>query len=265
MPRPFLEVFPREIRDHIYTYVLASPSTGAVTLSPWTVEVARSLWLMRTCRQIHRECKDLIWHANRLHLLASTQLCEKLRAREGYKHIQQLKMSLEILDRDELEWFLKSTPALVEWCQKGKLATITLATSFSRPNGLNEFREIMNLRKHGESLDGRLYLEKTTWTRMTVTTGWPRFSHWGKQRWLKEMLLDPTGITELLREIHMVFGGKLYIDGLLFFHNHRQVYPPHFDPRNGEIRIEPHVGPVIQTRKVSFDPRTEDIKIGPPT
>lgn len=54
------------------------------------------------------------------------------------------------------------------------------------------------------------------------------------------MLLDPSGINELLMEIHQAFGGQLYVDGLLCFKNHEQTMKGyHFDPRNGEIRIVP--------------------------
>lgn len=54
------------------------------------------------------------------------------------------------------------------------------------------------------------------------------------------MLLDPSGIHELLSTIHTAFGGQLYVDGLLCFRNHEQIVKGyHFDPRNGEIRIVP--------------------------
>jgi hypothetical protein len=75
---------------------------------------------------------------------------------------------------------------------------------------------------------------------MVCNTGWPGFSHWGKQRWLREMLLDPSGINELLKEIHDLFGGQLYVDGLLYFKDHVQtIHGFKFDPRNGEIKIFP--------------------------
>ncbi|KAE8444762.1 hypothetical protein EG329_014222 [Mollisiaceae sp. DMI_Dod_QoI] len=242
MPLPFLQVFPREIRDQIYTYVLASPS-GAVTLSPWTVEVARSLSLLRTCKQIHRECKDIIWYHNRLDLREPTHLYRKFLALSKHRHvrrIRQLKLCLELMDRDELEWVASSARGLEEWCRVGRLESITLVTVWDKPRGIDEFKEVLNLRKYGECLDGRFYRDSSTWTRMVVNTGWPRFSHWGKQRWLKEMLLDSSGLEQLLREIHKVFGGQLYSDGILCFSNRKQVVEGiSLDPRNGEIRIIP--------------------------
>jgi hypothetical protein len=242
MPQPFLEVFPREIRDQIYTYVLASP-TGSVTLSPWTVEVARSLSLLRTCKQIHRECKDIIWYHNGLNCRESTELSAKFGAMSKHGHIRrirQLKLCLEVLDRDELEWMAGSLRPVAGWCRIGRLESITLATSWEKPRGVAEFKEILYLRKHGESLDGRLYSESSTWTRMVVNTAWPRFSHWGKQRWLREMLLDPSGIDGLLKDIHDIFGGHLYVDGLLCFKDHKQVAKIiYLNLRDGEIRIVP--------------------------
>lgn len=246
LPLSFLEVFPREIRDQIYTYVLASPS-GIVTLSPWTIEVARSLSLLRTCKQVHRECKDIIWYHNRLDVREPSHLYRKLHSLSKHRHvrrIRQLKMCLELLDRDELEWVASAARGLEEWCRVGRLESITLSTDWEKPTGIEEFRDVLNLRKYGECLDGRLYRDTSTWTRMVINTGWPRFSHWGKQRWLKEMLLDSSGLKELLVIIHEVFGGQLYVDGVLCFSDRIQVVEDvSMNPRNAEIRIVPKAQP----------------------
>ncbi|KAI9048366.1 hypothetical protein LZ554_007202 [Drepanopeziza brunnea f. sp. 'monogermtubi'] len=244
MPLAFLQVFPREIRDQIYTHALSTRS-GAVTLSPWTVEVAKSLALLRTCKQVHRECKDLIWHHNRLSLRSDhTQLSQKFRGLLKHgpaKRIRLLRLTLELLDRDELEWIASSAKALGDWARHGRLESITIVAEWDKPRDLQEFKEIQNMRKYGEVLDGRLYKDSSTWTRMAVNTGWPRFCNWGKQRWFREMLMDPGGINELLLELHEAFGGgRLYVDGLLCFKDHLQVAEGyHVDPRNGEIRIVP--------------------------
>lgn len=50
---------PREIRDHIYTDIFAD-SSNAITLSPWSIEVTRSMAILRTCKQVQRECKVYI-------------------------------------------------------------------------------------------------------------------------------------------------------------------------------------------------------------
>lgn len=242
--RPFLEVFPREIRDHIYTFILASPS-GQVTLSPWTIEVAQSLSILRTCTQIQRECKDIIWYHKGLQLHESTRLYSRLKALSNHRQIlrkRQLKMSLELLDRDELEWMTRSLPALLDWCKNGRLESITLSAIWEKPSSVPEFKEILALRKDGEPMDGRLFLQQPSphHPRLTINTGWPRFSHWGKQRWLREMLLDPSGIDVLLFDIHKIFGGALYVDDVLcFVDGIRSAKAIKLDPRTAEIRIIP--------------------------
>lgn len=243
MPLRFLDAFPREIRDQIYTYILGSRS-GAVTLSPWSIEVAKSLCLLRTCKQIHRECKDLIWYHNRLTLRSDTQLSQKFRSlyRQGpAKRIRLLRISLELLDRDELEWVASAAKALGDWCRHGRLESITIIAEWDKPRNLQEFKDIQNLRRYGEVLDGRLYKDSSTWTRMLVNTGWPRFCNWGKQKWFREMLMDLSGVNGLLLELHKGFGGgQLYVDGLLCFKDYLQIAEDYkLDPRHGEIRIVP--------------------------
>lgn len=254
MPPPFLDVFPREIRDQIYTCILSSPS-GTITLSPWTFEVARSLSILRTCKQIQRECKDIIWRHKGLKLQETTQLYKKLQGLSKHKHVRrrrQLKISLELLDRDELQWMLRSLPALLEWCTAGRLESIILSAMWEKPSSVPEFKEILALRKDGEPMDGRLFLQQASpYTRLAVNTGWPRFSHWGKQRWLREMLLDPSGIDQLLEEIHTIFGGQLYVDGLLCFKDGtRSCNAISLDPRNGEIKIVPALRPYVSARQM---------------
>lgn len=151
-----------------------------------------------------------------------------------------LKISLELLDRDELEWVTSAVNCLVDWCRHGRLESITIVADWDKPRGLSEFYEIQALRKHGKVVDGRLYSDSCTWTRMAIHTGWPRFCHWGKQRWLRAMLLDSSGVQELLMEMHSAFGGSLYVDGRLCFKDHKQIVRDfEVDSRNGEIRIIP--------------------------
>ncbi len=96
------------------------------------------------------------------------------------------------------------------------------------------------LRTRGELIDGRLHRDSWDWSNLNITTGWPRITHWGKQSWLREMLLDSNGVKALLREIHDLFDGELYVDGLLCFLNQAQIVD-HFNlnPRNGRIKIIP--------------------------
>jgi hypothetical protein len=240
MTRPFLEVFPREIRDQIYTFVLASPS-GVVTLSPWTLEVARSLSLVRTCKQIRRDCKDIIWLHNGLKLREPTQLTHKLNDLwkfRSVKYVQHLKIYLALLDRDELEWMSTAFQALAGWSRNGSLRSITLTAVRDRPRSVDEFHEELDLMIHGVPVDGRLYRESSARTTMVINTGWPQFSHWGKQMWLREMLLDPSQTYEFLKKMHDTLRGELWVDGVLCFKDQKQVVQAfNLDPRDGEVQF----------------------------
>lgn len=239
MAPPFLAVFPREIRDLIYTFVLQSPS-GAVSLSPWNVDVARSLSLLRTCRQIRRECKDIIWLHNGLRLRESSQLserlCSLLNSRTASK-IQHVKIYLTLLDRDELEWIRTALKALVSWSHHGSLKTVTLCAARERPRSVEEFHEELQLMVLGDSVDGRLYREVPTWTRLTIYTGWPPFAHWGKQMWLRAMLQDPSTTRELLEEMHEGFRGEFWVNGVLCFKDRQPIRRFDYDPGDGELRF----------------------------
>lgn len=75
---------------------------------------------------------------------------------------------------------------------------------------------------------------------MDINTCWPRFTHWGEQRWLKGMLLDPSGTVGLLKDMHEYFGRELYVDGLLCFNDHGVVAKaPKSNPRDREVKITP--------------------------
>lgn len=89
----------------------------------------------------------------------------------------------------------------------------------------------------GDSVDGRLYRETSTWTRMAIYTGWPPFAHWGKQMWLKAMLQDSSKAYELLREMHATLRGELWVNGSLCFRDKRIIRTFDFDPRDGELHF----------------------------
>jgi hypothetical protein len=239
MPRPFLETFPREIRDQIYTFVMGSPS-GTVSLSPWTVEVARSLSLLRTCKQIRRECKDIIWQHNGLRPKENSQLSEKfnhLGTSKSHEHVEHLEIYLTLLDRDELEWINTALEPLASWARSGRLKTVTLYAIRERPRSVEEFHEELQLLVMGDSVDGRLYRESSTWTKIVIHTGWPAFSHWGKQMWLRVMLQDPSKTHELLKEMHDTLRGELWVNRSLCFKDQQAVEALEFDLRDGELRF----------------------------
>ncbi|KAM3089490.1 hypothetical protein ACMFMG_001078 [Clarireedia jacksonii] len=253
MSPPFLKTLPREIRDLIYTYILASPD-GSVALSPWSVDVARSLSILRTCKQIHRECKDIIWQHKGLALRNHVQLSRKFKVKQSISDRSGRKWSLflnmEVLDWDELDWLCRGLQPIASTCAANPPTTITIKASKERPQTVEEFRDVIQLRENGEIVDGRLFQAYTTGSRserasrlsskwdMVVNTAWPQMSPWAKRKWLAEMLLDPADTTQLLFKLHSLFPGELYIDGVLFLKDKKQVVDClRLDPRDGEIKI----------------------------
>lgn len=238
MPPSFFASFPREIRDQIYTHILESP-VGSISLQPWTVEVARSLSVLRVCRQMHRECKDIIWLHKGLLLRQPTDIYKKLSHISTMRRnrMRSLAIDLEVLDRDELEWVASGLSYLHDF---PRMEDITLQSAWESPRDLREFKAVMQLRNGKERLDGRLFrIARSTPFSVNYMTGWPPFSSWGKQRWAKRMLSDSVGLDKVLKVIHDMFGGELWVNGVLCFKDKRQVAPCNLDPGNGTIRIIP--------------------------
>ncbi|ESZ94075.1 hypothetical protein SBOR_5551 [Sclerotinia borealis F-4128] len=247
MSSSFLQILPREIRDSIYTYILAGPD-GVITLLPWSIEVARSLLILRTCKQIHREGKDIIWEHKGLNLREFPELGSKfgnIFSLRGERACGHITIQLEVIDWDELEWVERSLVAAAGSLQK--LHGITIKASKERPQTKVEFDNILNLMENGEIVDGRLFqwypdtssTNNGSWTWM-VNTSWPRLSPWGKRKWLAEMLIDTTDTGKLLHKMHNTIGGHLYVDGVLCLKEGKQVVKDFkLDPRDGEITIIP--------------------------
>ncbi|KAG4033958.1 hypothetical protein MFRU_004g04530 [Monilinia fructicola] len=247
MAPPFLQIFPREIRDIIYTYILAG-SDGIITLSPWSIDVVRSLSMLRTCKQIHRECKDIIWAHKGMSLREFPGLGSKLEdlyLSLGGKVRWHILIQVEVLDWDELEWIERSLAVAAG--SLAELHGITIKASKERPQTVEEFDDMIDLRENGEIVDGRLFQEypsryftnkePRTWN---VNTSWPRLSPWAKKKWLAEMLIDTTDTGKLLYKINHTFGGQLYVDGMLFLKEGKQIAKSlKLDPRDGEVTIIP--------------------------
>jgi hypothetical protein len=141
---------------------------------------------------------------------------------------------LELLDRGELEWIKSALPAL------GKLQrTITLSAHSEKPESVTEFEALLLLKEGGCKVDGRLYYEDDLYyTKLKIDTIWPPFAHWGKHKWLRGMLLDYSNLDSLLKEMHDIVGGELWIDGRLCFKDNAQVADVlKFDPRDGNIKF----------------------------
>lgn len=156
---------------------------------------------------------------------------------DGTFHID---VAMELLDRDELEWFKSGLPAIKTHSRDAdaRKFAITLHTHSERPRCMQEFEDCVRMRASGKKVDGRLYREEASATGWDITSIWPPFAHWGKQNWLREMLLDNGGVEGLLGEMHGVVGGEMWVDGRVCFRDGvRLVEELGLDPRDGEVRM----------------------------
>ena len=154
---------------------MAGPS-GKVTLIPWTVDVARSLSVLRVSKQMQRECKEIVWRHNGLSIRPTTQLFQYLDtlSKSHAPYIEHVKVALELLDGDELEWAGTALSVFSTW---NNLRSITFTANWERPRNIWEFQQELELRR-GQIYDGRLYHDFTNDGDMHIVTGWPRFCHW---------------------------------------------------------------------------------------
>lgn len=246
MSPPFLQTLPREIRDLIYADIFAGPD-GTITLIPWSPEVAQSLSILRSCKQIHRECKDIIWKHKGMSLREFPGLASKLEdTLLGRKSRLHLNIQLEVLDWDELEWVERSLAAAARSGSLEKLHGITIKANKERPQTIEEYEDFKDLRENGETIDGRLFKQhpgfsvKQRYCTWMINTSWPPMSTWAKRKWLAEMLIDTANSGELLLKIHNKLGGQLYVDKMLCLLNGKQLVKDlKLDPRDGEITIIP--------------------------
>jgi len=72
---------------------------------------------------------------------------------------------------------------------------------------VEEFQEALVLRAQGETVDGRLYKEAPNGTWMFIPSVAALLTL-GKAEWLREMLLDPSGVEELVKGVHEYFEGS---------------------------------------------------------
>jgi len=125
---------------------------------------------------MQRECKEIVWRHNGLRIRPTTQLCQYLDTLSDSHgpYIEHIKVSLELLDGDELEWAGTALPAFSAW---SSLRSITLTSNWERPRNIWEFQQELELRR-GRTYDGRLYHDFIDDGDMQIVTGWPRFCHW---------------------------------------------------------------------------------------
>ena len=160
-------------------------------------------------------------------------------AKQDFTSLHRIQIDLEIMDKDELEWIMYGLRALQESHLRFSVKLISLRTIWEKPRDVKEYKEVQDLRNDGHFCDGRLVQEHFSQRSLFVHSGWPRFSHWGKQKWLKEMLLDPTG--DVIRKLHDLLGGDMYVNKVLIFRDRMQVRQYQLNARDGVIDIVPEI------------------------
>lgn len=258
MPTPFLENTPREIRDIIYRYVLSSP-TGNVALletseilgipsceslsaasnflivsSPSSETddpsslVIISLTLLRTCKQIHDECKNLFWKWNVLSIgepktrSFSRLMRPYLLQPSGQIHSIELDVNKGTLLRvDDIRFTLNM---LVHWSRVGCLKNISINWNPIFPKD--------TVASGGGDISGLLHSEQwfgfSIYSRVVIKTKFSKIAgRTSEYNYLFRSLFPQV--------LHEVFGGELLLDGFLCFKNHQQLVKSFNDGPDNEI------------------------------
>lgn len=153
--RTFPYIFPPEIRNYIYEYVLGSPS-GVITLSRsqyrqrpiryriYTCEGENAIYwanpdapeeihlsFLRTCKVIYEECRDLLWIHNTLDIESLRHETKKdgglaKSIHKGIKHnVRSVALDVDLLAFGDFELTLERLDRW-SWAQDGKMRSVTL-------------------------------------------------------------------------------------------------------------------------------------------
>lgn len=245
-----LLLLPREIRDDIHSYVFASPwgfvvlpdaSSGYPTRRPNSLLRIKSyepyyqrsclenlsLTYLRVCKQIHAECKDLLWSYNALFLGDvrdwSYYLMWDSLALQLSKNLRHLRVDFNAFSRSRLSDTGKALQSFIIWSRKPGSSLRQVDFRLCRKdmrrlirNDRNERQECVDtLHSAGTSETGFPAHVK----RKLVVGEWfpPRFGweEWSSPLNVKE-LMKPG---QLLLQLHEAFKGEMWFDGVLYYEN----------------------------------------------
>ncbi|TAQ83838.1 hypothetical protein B7494_g7838 [Chlorociboria aeruginascens] len=250
MATSFLDKLPREIHDHIYEYVLA-PSGHAIygyTLlsrgvflphgylqgnqifpewpheAPYTEPI--NLGLIRTCRQIHGESKDVFWQKNAIHLSTTATFVNRLPKSPEFsrlvaQHVQHVQLDINLDQPAQVQFLNHSLVRLSDWSRRGDLRTVIL----NIPVGISLFemylrstrgREVGFSRASLEVLKPALAQLSTVERKLYLGTGFSGLSIESQQAFLAEF---STESAQYILDLNQIFGGDLFVDGFMCYKN----------------------------------------------
>jgi hypothetical protein len=287
----FLAKLPREIRDQIYIYVLAPTgsvvlpdatnieergwrSTGArLEILPFVMERSGDLResviklsLLRVCKQIHGESKDLLWRHNALYLQRPSDLTififwDRL-AYQLSHFLCTIDMDFVMFDQRHIRSTKKALETFVAWSRTGSLRKINLifVKRIRIRHGYDtNFEELLAIRTKAH-IGSRLPMTWPTaedcmkywdllWEvgsvkdgfaphvqkRMIINSGLRNRNAHEKQQWLNRMLhSDPSGFAT---KLHEAFDGELWIDGVLCYKDGLQLYETFWMSDDDEVAL----------------------------
>ncbi|RDW91247.1 hypothetical protein BP5796_02412 [Coleophoma crateriformis] len=279
----FLEDLPREIRDKIYAYVLASPS-GCITLARGKYKQKHSyriqphyptsgtthchpdnaigLQLLKTCKQIYEESRDILWQLNTYGIdtswdLADFSMCPPLLVGQSIRSLEfgiHYPTGSEFAKGLKVQRMEKIFERFGEWSEHGSLAAVRLhlVQDFDKVMLLGRISPINSsiVRSH------RFFLAALTTARtvslrnvhrdLALKSSWPRLTAEQRMLWTKVQNAkedNPHWVftpNRFLRDVHSAWGGELWLDGELCARNGRTIRKP-FWLLSPQVKVQPEI------------------------
>lgn len=267
----FLEDFPREIRDPIYFHVLVSPTgfvnlvdrgdvnndpiPGLLQIVPYAKDESLfklreqpiNLSLLRTCKQIHDEAKNVFWEHNGIHLFNPGQLVDnfirELDVSLSLK-IRRIEIDVDVLDGTDLKQISEALKTLGRWSREGKLEEVTLFLVVRNPKQdlARVVESLLNMRYYGRARNRLMYEEYLAVlkeaggdagylakvTRRIVFNAYWRTGRPGPvwsidQRGHNMNGFESKNPMPIVKDMHNAFGGEFWVDDLMVFKDHVEV------------------------------------------
>ena len=247
MPSTLLTL-PQEIRNHIYSYIIAPTSRVCLHRHdsthlffapyPTTSFLQRptlDLRLLQTCQQVYKECRALFWVENALHLSMNGPYDELLpiHRRNLMERIHRIELKFLLVPTD-IPAYILYFKRLGQWAEQGNLHEVVLAVAGM--GTMSQFGQILRarkahpvqkrdvltifdmLRQGREKAEGVLLVPRR---KLDLRFGFQHTSAKVRQFWFKEHTAKDC--EDALRDLHEHLGGELYVDGELCYKDNKPI------------------------------------------